>query len=609
MTLRPYQETALTATATRFSKDINRQLWQSATGTGKTVTFSALLSWPAIREWLASFQTRERRMLVIAHREELLDQAAEKIRVAHPGLLVCVEQGERRASLHADVVVASIQTLAAVGFRRLERLLRSMVFRIVVVDEAHHAAATTYRTALSKLGFLPPEMASDVENDEAAVLTDLQSMQRALAGWDATAPKDRLLIGVTATPNRSDTVGLGCVFQEIVFSYPIRRAIDDGWLVPIVPWAVETDTSLDDVRVSRGDLQQNDLAKAVNNAKRNDLAIAAWREHAVGRSTIAFTVDVAHAHSAAEAFRSAGYRAQAISGDTPKDERRLYLRQFQDGQIDVLSNCMVLTEGTDLPRASCILHLKPTKSATLYEQMTGRGLRLFPGKENCIVLDLVDLSRRHSLQTAPSLYGLPPGLMAAGEDLDTLDDEWTALREEFASFDAAGALGSEHLTLAQLRARATRVDLWTVQPLGDFGHGRKLSWLKTDQDVFRLSYTLGDTVKESLTVQRDMLGRWEVVLTTRQRPSPMAPWGPHKQQTLGAAIMTADAAGSVAEGFVERMRPNVMRWQAVDANWKNDGPSKGQLDYLKKLRVPIPAGLTKGRASELINLAKSRRPR
>jgi len=355
----------------------NRLLVKKPTGTGKTLAFAALLRQPAIREWLDTFPATERKMLVIAHREELLDQAAEKIRAANPGVQVSIEQGERHANRWSDVVIASIQSLAARKFTRLQRLLRQQhVFRLVIVDEAHHCGAPTYRTALVHLGFLPPADASDEENIEAASFDDVAVMTKALEAWDTQAPQDRLLVGFTATPNRSDAIGLGCVFQTIVYSYNLRDAISDGWLVPITPWVVETQESLDDVRVHHGEFNQKDLAEAVNKSRRNLLAVAAWQEHGQGRPTLAFTVDVTHAHALAETFRDAKTRALALSGETPKDDRRLTLRQFLDGQIDVITNCQVLTEGTDLPLTSCIVHAKPTKSATAYEQMCGRGLRI-----------------------------------------------------------------------------------------------------------------------------------------------------------------------------------------------------------------------------------------
>lgn len=616
MKLRPYQEQQLDAIASTFlDTRLNRLLVKSPTGTGKTVTFAELMKWQRLRDWLDTFPAGERRMLVIAHREELLDQAAAKIRAANPGLLVGVEQGERRASTSLDVVVASIQTLAAMKFRRLERLTNAMAFRIVIVDEAHHAAARTYRAALARLGFLPA-MADDGAGDiERAEETDVAAMEQALKGWDRVAPKDRLLVGVTATPNRSDAVGLGCVFQTIAYSYALKDAISDGWLVPITPWAIETDTSLDGVRIARGEFNQRELAEAVNTDERNLRAVAGWREHAEGRPTIAFSVDVAHAHALAAAFEHAGFRAAAVSGETPKDDRRALLERFSAGQLDVLANCMVLTEGTDLPITSCILHAKPTKSSTLYEQMTGRGLRLHEGKSDCVVIDLVDVARRHSLQTAPVLYGLPPGLIPKGEKLDQLQDAYDELMKEMAGrFDADAAFADgAHLTLAQLQAKAQLVDIWKVPDLGAFGAGRAMTWLKVSDDEFRMEYPWRDAAGvegfERLEVRKDYLDRWEVVLTFTEKLQPGEKRRAEKRQsTIANQIMTSDAAAGLAEGFVLQHRRDITRLRSKAAPWRQGDPSPKQLALLRRLKIPHGPAITKGEASDLIDLYQSRRP-
>lgn len=615
MKLRPYQEQQLEAIATTFlDKNLNRLLIKSPTGTGKTVTFAELMKWERIRAWLGRFPSSERRMLVIAHREELLDQAAAKIRAANPGLLVAVEQGDRRASTAVDVVVASIQTLSAMKFRRLDRLVKEMRFRIVIVDEAHHSAARTYRATLARLGFLPP-MAEDVAGDiERAEETDVAAMEQALKGWDRVAPKDQLLVGVTATPNRSDAVGLGCVFQTIAYSYALRDAISDGWLVPIVSWAIETDTSLDDVRVNRGEFNQRDLADAVNNELRNQKAVAAWREYADGRPTIAFTVDVAHAHALAAEFDKAGYRAAAVSGETPKDERRAILDRFMNGGLDILANCMVLTEGTDLPIASCILHAKPTKSSTLYEQMTGRGLRLHPDKTECVVIDLVDVARRHSLQAAPVLYGLPPGLIGKGEKLDQLDEDYQKLIDEMGGrFDVAGQFeNGGHLTLEALRQKASLVDIWKVPDLGAFGSGRAMTWIKVGDDEFRMEYPWKDAAGvegfERLEVRKDYLDRWEVILTWCEKLQAGEKRRPERRQsTIASQIITSDGAAGVAEAFVLQHRRSVTKLRSVDAPWRQSEASPKQIQLLKRLKIPHGAKVTRGEASDLIDLYNSRR--
>lgn len=598
-TLRPYQLNALDAIATAYGNGSNRVLVKMPTGTGKTVMFASM-NWA---DYLPQFPKDDRKMLVIAHREELLTQAQDKIRAANPGLMVSIEQGPNVANRYSDVVIASIQTLAASKFRRLKRLLQHHTFRIVIVDEAHHAAAATYRTALVHLGFLPPADATDEENVEAPSHDDLEQMSRALGTWDAVAPQDRLLVGVTATPNRSDAIGLGCVFQTIAYSYGLKQAIQDGWLVPITAWVVETSSSLDDVKINRGDFNQGQLAEAVNNQERNRLAVKAWGEYAEGLPTLGFTVNVQHAHDLAGEFVNQGIRAEALSGETPTEQRRALLRDYSARRIDVITNCMVLTEGTDLPLTECILHAKPTKSATLYEQMTGRGLRIFPNKSNLVVIDLVDVARRHSLQTAPVLYGLPPSLTVKGKSLKQVEEELEKLREQFPKFDIETALAGGRATLEEMMVRAQNYNVWEVQELGAFGAGRALNWVKVGADEYRLAYPWADGT-ETLTVAPDLLGHYSLSLTLRPHGG-----GPPRQRTIGEGLPSSDAAAKIAEAFVLQERRSTMKLMDREAPWRTRPASSKQLALLRTLRVPVANGkhpMTAGEASDLITLAKQR---
>jgi len=604
--LRPYQETMIHSADDALIKGMNRILWQSSTGTGKTRVFSHL---PTRLQW-AQRLARAPKMLVIAHREELLHQACSTIEQFNPDLLVMIEAAELCAAPMADVVVAGIQTLAARDFRRLKRLLTEVgKFDIVVVDEAHHSTAASYRGALVHLGFLPPEdLAVEGEGaDQAATDAQVAFMKAQLATWDSRAPKDRVLIGVTATPNRADGQGLAAVFQTLAFSYAIKDAIRDGWLVPIVPWSIETKTSLDKVRTTAGEFNQKDLADAVNNPRRNQMAVQAWKEYAAGRSTLAFAVDLKHVDDMIEAFTLAGVGAMGVSGETPREQRREILASFSRGDFPVLVNCMVLTEGTDLPRTSCILNLRPTKSASLFEQIVGRGLRTFDGKEDCIMIDLVDSSSRHSLVTAAVLYGLPPKLAVKGKRLDHVASEFDALRDKLGSLDDILAHSLEPMTLEQLGALARKVDFLKPLDLGTFGAGRTLAWVKTSEDAFRISYPINDG-HEVVEVVRGLLDQWEVVITNR--PSDRV--SQTKQRTLAVNCSTADEAAIAAERYVRADRPAAAKLKAKGAGWMSNAASSPQVAYLMKLGVPrhaIPHDLTSGDASQWIDQMKARAAR
>lgn len=478
-----------------------------------------------------------------------------------------------------DLEVEDLHTYIADGF---------------AVSNCHHAAADTYRTTLVHLGFLPPSEGSEAESIEAPKYEDVAKMEAELTGWDAIAPQDRLLIGCTATPNRSDAIGLGCVFQEIAYSYALKEAIKDGWLVPIVPWVIETTIGLDAVKTTAGDFNQKQLAEAVNTNPRNKLAVAGWIERAKDLSTLAFTVDVAHAHALAGEFVSQGIEAVALSGETPKADRRQMLQSYTDGRIQVIANCMVLTEGTDLPRTGCILHAKPTKSATLYEQMTGRGLRLFEGKTACIVLDVVDVARRHSLQTAPVLYGLPPGLKADGKSLGETTAAFEAILEAH-----PGMVIDGRMSLAQLQARAVTFSVWDVRPMEQYGAGLKLNWLRTDDEAFRMNYPW-EGGSETIAIEKDLLGACDVRVTSLG-PRPTGGIAPVRSiTTVSKGAKTAQEALRQAEAFVASQRPVALKIVASNAPWRRNPATDRQKALLARKKVPVPSGMTAGQASDIL---------
>lgn len=597
--LRPYQTAAIQSVVDAMGEGQNRVLIQMCTGAGKTVFFAALPQSAEIRDWLETFPPKERKVLIIAHREELLTQAVDKIQKANPNVRVGIEQADQYASMFCDVVVASIQTLQSQKFKRLHRLMKRHAFRIVIVDESHHASAATYRTALAHLGFLPMADASDEENTDVASYDDVDKMTAALAGWDAIAPKDRLLIGVTATPNRSDSVGLSCVFQTLAFQYGVRDAINDGWLVPVVPWVIETGTSLDAVRTNRGDFNQRELQDAVNHEQRNKLGVAGWKEHADDLSTLAFTVGVEHAHALAEEFRKVGVAAIALSGETPKIDRRQALEAYSNGRIKVIANAQLFTEGTDLPITACILHAKPTKSATLYTQMSGRALRLYPGKTHAVLIDLVDVARRHSLQAAPVLYGLPPGLRAQGNDLRKVADALEAIQAKHPGF----MVGAEAMTLEDMAARAHTFDIWSVPSLGDVGSNLAMNWIKVGEDSYRLQYPWEETT-EMLLVEKDLLGKFTVVLSKRSKDKEK---GGSLARTLAKGLLSAQAALQTAETFLTTDRRAVMRLKDREAAWRSRPASSRQMAILQKMKAPVHPGMTAGSASDLIDIGFARK--
>jgi superfamily II DNA or RNA helicase len=571
-TARDYQIAATDAALDGFfTLGHRRQLTVLPTGTGKTVVFSLLRNHPRVVEWLQTFRSSEQRMLVLAHREELLDQAAAKIAASNPELSVEVEQADRRATMFADVVVASVASLV----RRLDRF-RPADFRICVVDEAHHAAASTYVKIMQHFEFLPdPELPS--------------------LGVDPS----KMLLGFTATAKRGDDVALDHVFERVSYAGELRWFIERGYLAPLVGRLVETTISLDAVKTVDGDFNQRQLAETVNTTQRNEQIVKAWLEHARTRPTLAFTVDIAHAHDLARTYQTAGITALAISGETPKQDRRNALEAFRERRVDVLTNCNVLTEGTDLPLVSCIVHGRPTKSQLLYIQMTGRGTRPSPatGKADCLVLDCVDIASKHSLVTIADLAGLPPCFDLKGRDAMKAKRELDELRAANPLVSLVGARSFDDVAV-----RVRDLDLWKAPELPPLLQKHAaLAWVPSfDGESFTLLYPTGNVdaqnrkIEERVDVTVDQLGHWTIAVDGVALP-------------LAPAPSSADAALTAAEQWVKTNRPHVLRLLDSTAKWRRDPATENQLRWLKKKRVPHdPATISKGEASRLLDIAFGR---
>lgn len=333
LALRDYQQECLT---TISQQPPGAYLIQMATGLGKTVTFANI--------------PRRGRMLILSHREELVRQPLKYF-----DCLCGVEMAGESTTPMDEVVSASVQTIS----RRLDRF-HPNDFDIIVCDEAHHAAANTYRRIFNH--FTP-----------------------------------RLLLGFTATPGRGDKVRLDDIFSDIIFQRDLRWGIKNGYLSDIHCRRVNIGYDLSRVRTSRGDYAPGELDQAMDGTA--DAISEAYRDLAVG-STLIFAVSV---HQAEEiASRIPG--AVVVTGETKN--RVAIIEAFTRREIPCLVNCMVFTEGTDLPLVETVIIARPTQSDSLYTQMVGRGLRLHPGKEHLNLIDCVGVSGKASLCTAPTLLGI-----------------------------------------------------------------------------------------------------------------------------------------------------------------------------------------------------------
>lgn len=365
--LRPYQITARDSVLAEWHKGILSTMIAMATGTGKTETFLSVLA--------AEKQNGNlNRALILAHRKELIDQPRDRIirnwsdALPIPGVVMAQQN-----DADAQIVVATVQTLQSE--QRLSQTLSHGVFSHLVIDECHHATADSYVNLVRTLK----------ENN----------------------PNLRIL-GATATPKRTDRDGLRKVFQSVAHKISIKEAIVKlKCLSPFVALAVRLPVDISDVPTGvDGDYNEEKLGTVLMMDNAQDLVVETWIKHAAARQTMVFTASVAQARGLALAFNNAGVSAGWASGQTSKAERQIVVDRYRAGELRVLVNCALWTEGVDIPETSCVAMVRPTKSDTVYIQAVGRGLRLAPGKTDCLILDYVPLGGR-DLVMAGDLLGKP----------------------------------------------------------------------------------------------------------------------------------------------------------------------------------------------------------
>jgi superfamily II DNA or RNA helicase len=540
LNLRPYQLDCLDRSKAALDRGCNRQLAVLATGLGKAVLFAALREHHGFRK----------RIMVLVHREELADQGADKLARWNPGLMCGVEMAHRNAAPMDSLVVASVPTL---GRRNSERIKKfdPADFDCIVSDESHHSVSPQWKRVLDHFGLMKPG--------------------------------GRILsLGLTATPNRSDGTGLRDCFDEIVFNMDIKAGIDTGYLSDLIGYRVSTKTNLDSVHTRLGDFAEEELADAVNTPERNAIIVKEWCKHAYGKKTVAFTVNVQHALDLAEAFKSHVISAAAVWGEDP--DRATKLARHRAGEIDVLCNCQVLTEGYDDPEIECIILAKPTKSQLLFTQMIGRGCRIPNGvdnikthvgplsKDSCIILDVVDSTSKHNLITMPSLMGLPKSLDMKGERYTKAREQLERVAAEFPTANI-----QDIHNLSELDSIAKNIELFRASYPPEVSKLTELAWRKQG-DVYALPVG-----RDHIVIAADLLGDWWVRGMVSGKSVEI------QAQNLAGAFNAADRA------VLDSGAPKVLL--ARDSRWRDQPPTDKQIARMRILRIPIPLGATRGMVS------------
>ena len=342
--LRPYQQQARDRIHAEWDAGHTRTLLVLPTGTGKTIVFASV----------AADQVRAGdRVLILAHRGELLEQAADKLQRS-TGLVSAVEKAESTClDSWFRVVVGSVQTLQRTA--RLERFPRDY-FGTIIIDEAHHAITDGYRRILDYFS-------------------------------------GAKVLGVTATPDRGDMRNLGEVFDSLAFEYKLTDAIKEGYLCKIMAQTIPLQLDITSVTMSGGDYAVGDLGTALDPYLEQIAAEMARR--CKSRKTVVFLPLIKTSQKFRDLLNTYGFRAAEVNGQS--DDRRQVLADFDAGKYNVLCNSMLLTEGWDCPSVDCVVVLRPTKVRSLYSQMVGRGTRLSPGKTDLLLLDFLWMTDKHEL--------------------------------------------------------------------------------------------------------------------------------------------------------------------------------------------------------------------
>jgi len=547
---RPYQQKAHAEIEKALDQNTYHQLVSMATGTGKTILFSQLPK--RLKNKLPG------QMMVFAHRDELLDQAIYKIRQANPELRVDKEKAEHRADPSvADVIVASIATVGKKNTTRLDKYNWGN-FDKFVTDECHHSVSDTYLNIYDKAGIYQPG-------------------------------SKKLHIGFTATHERGDGKALAKLYDKIVFNYPLRKAIEDGWLVDVRGIRVNTNTDLDKVKITAGDFNEKSLAETINTPARNQRVVKAYLEAGEERQAIGFTVDIKHAQDLAEMFREYDIPAEAVWGNDPL--RAYKIQQFRDSNIRVLFNCGILTEGFDMWQVSCVILARPTKSSVLFAQMIGRGTRLEEGtgnlldwsghpiKKDCIVIDIVDTCKRHNLITLPTLVGLG-SINLNGKSLVKSVQEIEASQTLYPDLDF-----SSLSDINELEAFIEQFSLFETKIPEEANANSIMSWHRAPTG----GYILMLPNKEFVKISENMLDKWDIYAII-------------KGQAYKGERATMEDAFGTADKLIKDVAPNLLTLVKKEATWRDLPPKPGQLSLLKKLLKgkPLPNNLTRGSASRMI---------
>ncbi|MGL4525387.1 MAG: DEAD/DEAH box helicase [Aestuariivirga sp.] len=532
--LRPYQEEAVEALYSKWAEGLQRLAVVLPTGAGKTTVFTHLAE-----RFLAANPSK--RVLVLAHTDELVRQAAKQMRKVAPHRTVGIVKATRN-EVAARVIVASVQSL-----RNSARRGQLRNIGLVICDEVHHCPATTYRAIFEHYGCMTG---------------------------------DTPLAGFTATLARGDKSKISDIIQDVAYRKSISWAIRRGYLLDVRgKRIVIPEMNLLNVKKSRGDFSDGSLAEELERSLAPEKVAEAYAEHASGRKGIAFWPTVEIAEHGAEAFNACGIRSETIHGKLDAATRRGMLTRLASGETQVVHGVAVLTEGFDDPTISCVVMARPTRSAPLYQQCVGRGLRpnlTLPVAErgDCLVLDVVGASRTHDLRSL----------------VDLSERE---IREDVGMDEELSLIDMEDMQEEQERGQGVRpeddpysgeISAEEFDPLGRTTSG---AWLTTFGGTYFLPAGKTHFV---LLVPSEEPGAYDVAWLAKDCRAG-GDVTEHRELSL-------EMATSWAEEVVEEKAGEGLVLSSAKARWRKADPSPAQKGWATRNGLDV-TGLTKGEVSDL----------
>jgi superfamily II DNA or RNA helicase len=574
---RYFQRECVASNLSAIDNGFQRMLNVLATGMGKT----NVITW----QMEAFCQRGLKKQMAMAHREELLGQLSARVASLCPDFYVTQEGAGEKADPAADICVASVQSVGRLDNRCIEIFKPEVIF----TDEAHRSAAPTYQCAYEKAGVYSNQCYS---------------------------------IGMTATPHRMDNQPVFghsdlTPYQIVSYSKTLTQAIREGWLCDIRGYRCKSSVDISKIASDFGDYDAKELNDAINVEARNILAFNQWREVADGKLTIVFCVSVEHAKSVTTTFTSRGVNARYVEGKMHREDRKDVIEMFKDGKLTVLVNVDIATEGLDVPKAECVLILRPTKSFALYTQMIGRVARTLPGiidgfpeqdqaeerisrilsseKPSGIVIEIVDKSDDAVQRMLPSIassLGLPPRMNMEGKTS-------TEVAESLEKIDKSqlAVLMLRDVDFSDLSTELKSVSIMDELRVAENVPGRpSLSWINLSGDNRSIYISCGNG--RDATLKEDALGNWTLTMRSKDKIHEFEA-GAHYDTALGRS-----------EATIKKLWPDAVRIVTRARKGLESEASPAQRRLVKLLDPNIDQSvllsLTKLEASNVIDLLRKR---